>query len=272
MATTLPAIALTHLYPRALGPSKIWNYLTESPTQHAAYFRRFWCTDLIERSTEEDVAELLDGLSARGCSLKAALENHHLEEAVVKLLARGIESSGNTISINRLFAWLRVDMFPRSTWTSKEAARRIGAWFEQRPEVQKAIVSEYVNGSTGLLLVPEIWEVLHTTSLFPDFGIWCLDQAETAKDLRVVEFYLEQARDRGVPLDVLLKRTNDSDLLKDVLAGLLVSPLQKNYFDSVRRRQSYWEIRERRRLEVCGERSASCRPLGRESGRGSATP
>ena len=244
----LTAIALTHLYPLALSPSKIWNYLTDSASQHAAYYRRFWCTDLIERSTEEDVAELLDGLSSRGCSLKAALQNHHLEEAVVKLLARGIESWGNTISISRLFAWLRVDMFPRSTWTSEEATRRIGAWFEQRPEMQKVIVSEYVNRSIGVPLVSGICELLHTTSLFSDFGIWCLHQARAAKDRRIVEFYLTQARDRGVPLEVLLERTNDTNLLKDVMGGLLVSPLRKGYFDSLRRRQVCWENREQKRL------------------------
>ena len=97
----LTAIALTHLYPLALSPAKIWNHLTESGGQHTSYYRRFWCTDLIERSTDEDVAELLDGLSSRGSSLRAALESHHLKEAVVKLLARGIECWGSTISTER---------------------------------------------------------------------------------------------------------------------------------------------------------------------------
>lgn len=245
----LTAIALTHLYPLALSPAKIWNHLTESRSEHAAYYRRFWRTYLIERSTEQDVAELLDGLSSRGSSLKAALENHHLKEAVVKLVARGIEAWGNTISTERLFAWLRVSILPRSNWTSEEAAHRIGAWFEQRPEKQKAIVSEYVTRSTGVILIAEIWELLHTTNLFSDFGTWCLDQAGTAKDRRVAHFYLCQARDRGVPLEVLLERTNDSDLLRDVMGGLLVSPLQESYFDSLRRQQSYWRNRERRRID-----------------------
>ena len=55
--------ALTHLYLERLPPSKIWDYLRES-ARHVGggMYDLFWRDDLLKRSSDDQVAELLDSL------------------------------------------------------------------------------------------------------------------------------------------------------------------------------------------------------------------
>ena len=69
----LAAVALRYLYPGPISPSTIWDHLTESKDQYAVDYCNFWRSDLVKRSTDAEVAALLDELAARGKSLKPAL-------------------------------------------------------------------------------------------------------------------------------------------------------------------------------------------------------
>ena len=104
-------------------------------------------------------------------------------------LARGIEVWGDSLTTRRLFDWLHVDPF-RSMHPSGEAYRRIRIWLEQRPEIQKEIVTEYVNGSPEMPMELNIRELLYHSSPPADFGHWCLKQAADATDFRDSRFLL----------------------------------------------------------------------------------
>ena len=91
-------------------------------------------------------------------------------------------------------------------------------------------------------------ELLFGSPLPSDFGFWCLEQAEAATDRRMAREYLRHARDHGVPLDTLLNRTRDHEILRDEMRKVLVCPIPPNYFDDSEVGRGFLnEIEERHR-------------------------
>ena len=250
----LTAVALRHLYPDRVPPARIWDHLTESANQYAADYRDFWISDLPRRSSDAHVASLLDGLVARGDSLKPALESRHLEEMPAVILARGLESCGDGLTGKRLFDWLHVDPF-RDMWMSNSAVRRIRAWLEQRPEIQKEVVAQYVNTAPGELEESTIRELLYGTSLPADIGRWFLDQAEAATDQRMAAFYFTQScrstsrqeGDHRLSIEDLEKAARANEFLQNCWDTWRVYRLRADHWGSHHRRRSYLQERESRR-------------------------
>ena len=243
----LTAVALRRLYPESISPSSIWDHLSESIRRNTLIYSHFWRSLLVERSTDTCIAELLDDLVANGLHLKDLLTIHLLADLPSELLARGIEVWGDKIDIRRLVDWLLAGQVPGYHKPSHEAARRIGTWLQQRPDTQRSVVEESVNGCHGPLVAPGVDELLHGSSLPPGFGMWCLECAEQATERRVAGFFLREARDRGVSLDVLWEHTRNNALLHDVMSELLVCDLPAGYFDGLRERRTYLEESENRR-------------------------
>ena len=250
----LTAVALRHLYPDRVPPARIWDHLTESPTQHDADYRGFWISDLPMRSSAAHVASLLDELVARGDSLKPALESRHLEEMPAVILARGLESCGDGLTGERIFDWLHADPF-RDMRMSNAAVRRIRAWLEQRPEIQKAVVAQYVNTAPGELVEPAIRDLLYGASLPADIGRWFLDQAVSATDPRMAEFYFTQScrsasrweGDHRLSIEDLEKAARANEFLRTCWDTWRVYHLPADHWDSHHRRRSYLQERESRR-------------------------
>ena len=195
---------LAKLYPHDLPPSAVWDYLSEqgAPDLIGRCFV-FWERDLLEKSSDEEVAELLDSLEKRILGLRPALTARHLDGLPSKLLAFGLESHGDTLGKKRLYNWLTVGTSWtrdfRDRWYGEESLRRIRSWLERRPEVQKAVILE------GLDRCPdsdefrwrafEVQQRLYGSNLPSDFGTWCLNEAlaNVHSRPRVAEHLLEQA-------------------------------------------------------------------------------
>ena len=250
----ITAVALRHLYPDRIPPARIWDHLTESANQHDADYRAFWIFDLPRRSSDADVASLLDELVARGDSLKRALESRHLEEMPAVILARGLESCGDRLTGKRLFDWLHVDPF-RDMRMSNGAVRRIRAWLEQRPEIQKTVVARYVDTAPGELVESTIRDLLYGATLPADIGRWFLDQAVAATDRRMAEFYFTQScrsasrreGDHRLSIEDLEKAARANELLRSCWDTWRVYRLAADHWDSHHRRRSYLREREGRR-------------------------
>ena len=242
----LAAVALRHLYPESISPVSIWNHIAESIGRKVPISSHFWRSLLVERSTDTSIPELLDHLVAKGPDLKRILANRRLRDLPSELLARGIEVWGDKVDTKRLVDWLLATQVGKPT---HEAGRRIRTWLRERPDIQKSVVEESVNSCHATTVAPPVSKLLHGSPLPPDFGIWCLERAEQATERRAAEFFLREARDRGVSIELVWERTRDNSLLHDVMSGLLVCPLPPSYFDDLRAPRSYLEESETRRGE-----------------------
>ena len=265
----LTTVALRRLYPDSICASSIWGYL-KAMRRRPLVYRSFWRSLLVDRSTDAGIANLLDDLAADP-ELKRLLLSRRLQDVPSELLARGIEIWGEKIDNKRLVDWFIAGWVPgchrpshgtarrvgawlagkyRGTGAANEAHgadRRIGAWLQEQPEIQRAVVEEYVNRCHGTPAAPSIDELLHGSPLPPDFRTWCLARAEQTTERRVAEFFLREARDRGVSIEALWKRTINNPLLHDVMSDLLVCDLPPGYFDGLRESERYLEKSQTRR-------------------------
>ena len=243
----LTAVALRHLYPGRIPASQIWDHLTESANQHDGAYRSFWRFDLVDRSTGDDLATLLDGLTARRHHLKTILENRHLEAVPALLLARGLEFGGDSIAPQQLLNWFRADLFRDSPRASEEEVRRIGAWLGAHPDMQEALIAKYVSRNSNLVSNHEIDEILYGSDPPATLGNWCLEQAQASSHPRLAEAYLRLALARGVSPDVLWGHERETQPLRDVMKGMLVCPLPEGFYDSAAKRGNSWQQESSRR-------------------------
>ena len=215
----LLAILLNHLYPRYLSPSEVWDYLSgeeddeegEWGPQDYAFAARnaksigedigFWLTGLLQKSSDEQVAELLDSLKKRLPRLRPVLDARLLHDPPLQLLVRGLEAHGDELDTKRLYDWLDVGLAEHGglLGSGQEAMSMVRLWLEQRPEVQKDVILE------GLLRCPESDEFrwcafnagnrLYGANLSADIGLWCLKQAVAMVGTRprIAKYLLESA-------------------------------------------------------------------------------
>ena len=151
---------------------------------------------------------------------------------------------GDSIVRERLLDWLRADPMSDSYLTSHEATQRIRAWLEKHPEIQKAVVAEYVGRNHYVIFLHEI---LYGSSLPPDFGDWCLHQAQEATERRIAEAYLDLAFARGVPRDILFDYERQNPPLREIMKGKLVCPLPEGFYNTPRERHNTWRKESMRR-------------------------
>lgn len=233
---------LTRLYPLALTPTEVWDYLWETgDVQLFGRYRRFWNTELVKKSLPPHLAEILDVLVRRLPHLRAALDARRLSDLPAELLAAGLEVQGDQIETKRLYDWLSTGLYGRHmapASDSSESIRRIVSWLTKRPETQKRIIAE------GLDRQPEIgnfrshaYDVqmrLYGASRPADFGLWCLKKAVAlaSAEPQVADYLLEEAvwahgnrrGNQGLSLEVLQKHTGANQWLSRTLDRLLAPP------------------------------------------------
>ena len=229
---------LAQLYPRELPPSEVWSYLSETGNPELiGRHCRFWDTGLIEKSSDKQVAELLDNLAQRLPGLRPALDVRHLNGLPPKLLARGLEAHGDQIASGRLYDWLNLGLPSNAQdhWCGAESVRQIRAWLSQRPELQKTVMKEglsrYSESSEFRVHAFNVQKHLYGARLPSDFGYWCLEHAIAMAETKphVAEHLLElavlaeksQSGNEGLSAELLRERAETNEILKTSLARLL---------------------------------------------------
>ena len=265
----LLGILLFELYPRNLPPSELWEYSFD--TSRDSFLGTYWGFfkhGIHEKSSDDQVAALLDGLMARPPDVREALfRNLRLRELPAKLLARGLQSHGDQLAKVRLYGWLGAGIAESLVPVGDEDdIQKMRSWLEQRPEVQKALFLE------GLARCPESDEFRrHAVSVRrrwygasppADFGLWCLEQAVSMADERplAAEHLLEMAfqahRDPSgnadLSLQFLQEQAQKSPRLRERLEQLLSpSPILEEQLQ-------YEEEQRRERGEPTAAVARSC--------------
>ena len=242
---------LARLYPQEIPPSEIWKYLTAkgAPDSIGAYVV-FWKRSLLEQSSDEDVAELLESLNRLTPGLRATFRVYYLDRILLRLLARALKSLGDEQEMARLYDWLDAAPYPfcGPSRLTDESTTEIRTWLEQRPDVQKAVFLEGLtrcSDDDGFdLCASEVWYRLHDSAPPPDFGLWCLNTAVATVDtnsrvadqlLRYAVHYCDRAiGGQGLSRTVLEERTREHEVLKQRLAELLAPPAHVLVFRSSR--------------------------------------
>lgn len=203
---------LGELYPNIVGPADIWQHL--HPQVLAASpgsFHGFWHYSLRQRSSLDQIAELLDAFSDVVADLLQPLKDAVADRLPRDLLADILGDRGDDIDHERLFRWLsavgacsrnvatdenptayeaaakamadhgEVLGYPGATEELRDPIRRIRSWLEARSGLQKAmllrwLISRDEDGPLG-------FEAFHWCDALcgsrppGDLGLWYLEQA-----------------------------------------------------------------------------------------------
>lgn len=259
---------LNRLYPLAVTPTEVWDYLWETgDVELIGRYLMFWVTGLVQKASPDHLAELLDSLARRLPHLQPALDARHLSGLPAKILAAGLEVKGDQIETKRLYDWLGaglhgLDVAPAHD--TSESTQQIGSWLTQHPEIQKMVIAE------GLDRQPETdnfrfhaYEVhmrLYGAGPPADFGLWCLKKAVVlgATMPQIAEYLLEEAvwahrnrrGDEGLSLEVLKERTSINERLSRILDRLLApQPAPRHHLEGDRKYTQEETQRERQWLE-----------------------
>ena len=260
----LLGILLIQLYTHGVSPEEVWNYLHDTGKQELFFgmYEWFWQYSLVQKSSDEQVAELLDILQQRLPGLRPALESRlYLERLPLRLLARGLRSHGEAVETKRLYDWLSAGFSEiHGVQSSDEnAIHEIRSWLEQRPEVQKKVIAEGLNrcsesDSDGfdICALKVEWR-LYGANPPPDFGLWCLEQAVAMADAKprvakhllrkAVSAYKNQFGSEGLSLDLLIEYAETNEVLQTTLDQLCApQPIPRKNLDQT---ESYIEEQER---------------------------
>lgn len=151
----LTIVLLCHLYPKHLSASELWRYLRQPHPHNAASYGHFWEIDLFEKSTDAQLGEILDSLTARLQPGAGAYREMH-SRVLSKLLDRPADPDPK-----RLVGWLRKldrswdQSVPAALerWLSRNRARRkallaaaepvreLAIWIEQLSQHSNAAAS-----------------------------------------------------------------------------------------------------------------------------------
>lgn len=261
---------LEALYPEGVTPSEVWRYaLSRRRHDLIGRFWRFWNQTLLAESSDEHLAELLDSLNEDASRLVPALEQSNLEDLPTELLARCLEINGDNKEPAQLYDWLAAGNTLRQSHRRQQPTRRVRAWLEDRPQVQRDIVLTWLRrrdpDNSDHPLGYWFCEALHGSTLPPDFGLWCLDKAIQMVDTEpeVSEGLLWQAyrslhepsTSGGLTLEVMRDRLSGHSALIQHLDEFCErrtansSAAEDEFERKMRERQEQWDEEQRQRRE-----------------------
>ena len=238
----LTGTLLDDLYPAVIPPSRVWRYLPGQGTQVFGRFWRFWQHHLLEQSSDDQVAELLDGLDEAVKTGSFPIAANRVLRLYIELLARGLTARGETLDTERLYRWLSIpvvnDLRFEPYRFSDEPIRRVRSWLESRPEAQKAAFLARLRHRIEDDDPPRYHmgdrHLLHGSQLPADFGLWCLEQATEVGDaegalsgelLRYSFYSLDDPSvNEGLTLDVIRGRIQGQRGLALLLEKLCEPP------------------------------------------------
>lgn len=180
---------LSELYPKTVRPSQVWKYFTHlgGDGSWGRYFS-FWRRHLVARSTDDDIAELLDTLAAALGRLRPTICALRLWDLPLELLRRGLHVNGERLDIDRGSAWLGacVSAAERREARPSEALRDVRAWLEHHPSFQKQVILDRLVACKETDRIGPVdfnnRRKLLGSRLPADFGQWCLEQAVRLAD------------------------------------------------------------------------------------------
>lgn len=254
---------LTELYPSTVPAAELLDYLhTPKRRNLIGSYLMFWDHRLLSQSSDTDIRTLLDKLTAWLDELQPILDDHHLRDLTTGLLARGLQTYGETIDSKTLYEWLGVglDQYGHPHADTKSHTNNIRAWMDAHPDNQKAIIDIGLERCAGkenfgycMYKTRARWFQATPPA---DFGHWCLQRTPKAANDEIARFLLQEAisavswqqGDTGLSLEIIEETVKQNEKYKSWLNDMLFCPVEPERQEHlVKRRQREAEDRKKKR-------------------------
>ena len=241
---------LNGLYPSRLSASELLPYLRTPKQQYlSGMYRHFWIR-VAMNSTNGQRAELLDILVERRRELWEKIQvdsrpGNPTCRLPSLLLAYFLNESHEAIAPDRLFDWLGVaaldfeDFDPSNRYEPPiDATGKIRDWLSEHHETQKAIIAacvEHCHGEQQFDLCVEMkrFSRLFNSTLPPDLGSWCLEQAIHLTNVNAATYYIHRVA------DTLYDHQHDEGLTREIVEDRLANhpSLEKAFRERLSKRE-----------------------------------
>ena len=242
---------LAKLYPDALPVADVVGYLREPKRRNLwTRYGRFWTEGLIEKSTVQQMVQLLDLLRApieqvRAKSPRWPRDVDLLARPPIVLLRHLLQHESESVSLEQVFHWLgfaeSLGRKLRFNFPGRVAdAEYFANWLSDRPDIQKAIVENGVNRCRGdrhfFACMGRVKQSLFGASPPQDYGIWCAGQALDAVNDTVAHWFVSEsaafvhnAKGRGPrQREAIARKLRDDARLTRLFDGRLESLEEQN--------------------------------------------
>ena len=185
---------LDRLYPDAIPPAEIWSHIAQSkPTKLIGRHRVFWSQRIEERTPDETIPDLMDGLARHAPELRSVMSRWEFPVVATRLLARTLKGHGSTAKPARLYDWLNAPAdYDERRWALRETPEThehlfaIRRWLEDHPAAFKAAMLEGLLRCADDDNLPGKAQAVSMRFLGaeppPDSGAWNLEQARSLAD------------------------------------------------------------------------------------------
>jgi hypothetical protein len=180
---------LDRLYPEAIPPAEICRHLARSkPTKLIGHHRIFWAQRIEERTPDEGIPDLMDGLARYAPELRSVLSRREFPVVATRLLERALRTHGATAKPAQIYDWLSAPADnDERLWTLRnnpeihEHLLAIRLWLEEHPASFKAARLEGLLRCADDDDLPGKAQTISMRFLGAepprDFGAWNLEQA-----------------------------------------------------------------------------------------------
>lgn len=248
---------LDRLFPLAIPPTELWDYLLPQPGRLVGRYDGFWLFGLTDARRRKLLPEVLEALGPRLPELWPALTDRMLEGLPARLVARCLEDYGEEMPVPRLYDWLRLAMSHRWRYScgGSSAEQRIADWLETHRGALGDLWREALARCPETDEFParqrEASETLEIVAPPDDFGRRCLDRVRGigADRPRLAKWLLSRAVERsgteGISFEEVRSKIEGRRELEECLPGLLRTPLRPGYLVEDRGQRDFVEERRR---------------------------
>jgi hypothetical protein len=206
----LTAALLTDLYPQALGPGEIWNYLQPLRLNETHSIRHFWSDTLVHQSRKEDFALLADAWAAYPSKPENNDDNYDLRNLNGKVLVAALAHAGADIPTKRLFAWLEMIGWRHYTLHSAEE-NQVALWLQERPDRMKDLAA-YTYQHTPPEEWPGLNQTLHGAGRPRDWLRWHMDLTASTQNEALAEYVFNLVAGSVIDPDIYFDTPDIEDM------------------------------------------------------------
>jgi len=228
------------LYPAVIGVPQILDYLVGEHANIYNDYNRFLDDYLLETTNSQQIPELLDGV-VKSNFLQISEECFSCKRFVGNLLASALANYGETVSVDRLYAWVMITVDENGTkLIESDKSQEIIEWFKSRSATVAQMFFHLVTIVTPDRVTYEEYRlrsVLSGLSYPEGLAQRMLEQAVVEQNVQKAEFLFKKAvqfsyqgdRRDAPSLDDLFAFVGKHLPFRGVLESLLFSPLTAQY-------------------------------------------
>ncbi|MBL8434333.1 MAG: hypothetical protein JNL99_05310 [Zoogloea sp.] len=258
---------LENLYPGSIHAAALSDYLhLPQAASYIGSYTRFW-RQLSEKTPDDQAPALLDALAGRSDLQFGEGMLSDLVHGISKLLLKGVQLYGESITSLRLLDWLGIGADEYGNIMREAGAREvIGQWLTDHPSQYKALIQLIHEecARTGALARSVVFPDmrLHGAIAPDDLGLWHLELARLSPDGEDRQGHIQSALDTliheqgcvGLDLEQIEAQVAGSPQLYDCVQAKLYCEIpewrREEQARRLHRRASHAAARHKRRLHL----------------------